>query len=601
MRTRRFTTLTIAALLAAAFLLIGTALPARAVIDDADNLYVGPAETYTLGGVHSYNVAVEIAATGILYIPAYDGTANTGYLEVSAPSVNIDGTIDGDGRGYRGSPPPLGGDGEGPGGGSNPGGGGGYGGAGGASGWGNPGGPSYGTDYGPDIQMGSGGAHQSGGDGGNGGAMFKCVAGDVSITGAVNCDGEDGEDVASMDGGGAGSGGGVYIQAPEIFLSGNVYARGGDGGDCPTRRGGGGGGGGRVKFICCHMTLSSGNYTSSAGAGGIGSQASYDGQPGTAGVCYSGSIDEPSITAIADVGNDQGRQVRLTWSRSCLDDASKPDPVTHYTIWRRIDGLRAAGEAHAQERMLYPPGDWDFVLDVPARGEDDYNAVVPTLADSNASGMHWSVFFVSGVTDNPFFYYDSPPDSGYSVDNLSPAAPGGFVLARVGDTNEMDWEESLDADFAYFSLHRGGSETFIPDAGNLVTTLIGTSYDDGGPILSFYKIAAVDFNGNVSVYSLAPPDVTGVPDENELALTLRVISPVSDGITVEYILPSRQPANLRLYDVAGRLITERALSPATEGAHTAVLADRSDLASGVYFVHLEQGGETRVGRVVVLK
>jgi len=591
---------TIAATLLAAALVVATPATAHAVTDTADDLYIGPGETYTLGGTHSYNISVEIAATGTLYIPAYDGSANTGYLELSAPIVDIDGTIDGEGRGYRGSPPPYGGDGEGPGGGSNPGGGGGYGGAGGASGWGNPGGPTYGTDFGHDIQMGSGGAHESGGDGGNGGAMFKCVAGDVSITGTITCDGEDGEDVASMDGGGGGSGGGVYIQSSEIFLSGNVYARGGDGGDCLTRRGGGGGGGGRVKFICCSMNLSGGNYTSTPGAGGIGSQTSYNGQPGVGGVCYVGSIDEPTTTSITDVANDQGRQVRVSWNKSCLDDASKPDPVTHYTIWRRIDELRA-GDAQGQQRIAYPPGDWDFVLDVPARGEDGYNAIVPTLADSNASGTHWSVYFVSGVTDNPFVYYDSAPDSGYSVDNLSPEAPGGFVLARVGDANEMEWDESMDADFAYFTLHRGDSEGFVPDAGNLVTTLTGTSYGDDGPILSFYKLAAVDLNDNISLYSLAAPDVTGIPDDNELALTLRVISPVNGGITVEYTLADQQPARLRLYDVAGRLVAERALSPTTEGARAATLADQSDLASGVYFVHLQQGEQTRVGRVVVLK
>lgn len=599
MHASRLTLFTTAALFVAVMLLIGTTT-AQAVIDDADNLYVGSGEVYTLGGVHSYNVAVEIAATGTLYIPAYDGSANTGYLEVSAPIINIDGKIDGEGRGYRGSPPPLGGDGEGPGGGSNPGGGGGYGGAGGASGWGNPGGPVYGTDFGTDIQMGSGGAHQSGGDGGNGGAMFKCTGNYVSITGVINCDGEDGEDVASMDGGGAGSGGGVYIQAPEIYLSGVVYARGGDGGDCLTRRGGGGGGGGRIKFFSCYMTLSGGNYVSLNGVGGVGSQTAYNGQPGTDGVSYSGTINKPSVTATADVTNDQGRQVRLSWSRSCLDDASEPDPVTHYTIWRRIDDLRATGDARATERLSYPPGDWDFVLDLPARGEDSYNAIVPTLADSNATGMHWSVFFVSGVTDNPFVYYDSAPDSGYSVDNLSPAAPGGFVLARVDDTNEMDWDESLEEDFAYYSLHRGESETFIPDAGNLVITLTGTDYDDAAPILSFYKLAAVDFNGNVSIYSLAPPDVTGVP-EDELALALRVISPVSDEVWVEFVLPTTAPANIKLYDVAGRLIVESTVSPSTPGEHRAVLTSGSDIASGVYFIHLEQGGETRVGRVVVLR
>ncbi len=585
------------AVLAAATIVFAVALPAHAIIDDADQLYLAPGETYTLGGSHSYNVSVVIDPTATLYVTAYNGSANTGWLQLSAPDMLIDGTIDGSGRGYRGSGNASSSDGEGPGGGPYPGGCGGYGG-GGASGWGNPGGGTYGTLMGMDIAIGSGGGGQSGGDGGNGGAMIRCLATALEINGLVTVDGEDGEDVGSMDGGGGGSGGGVYMQAPEIHLSGLVSANGGDGGDCPTRRGGGGGGGGRVKFFSCMFHLNGGNYTAFGGAGGTGSQASYDGQPGSSASSLSGTTDDPFIVGVSDVGNDQGRQVRLSWGRSCLDDPSEPDPVTHYTIWRRIDGVRS-GEA-APERLAYPPGNWDFVMDVPARGEDGYSAIVPTLADSNASGMHWSVFFVSGVTDDPFVYCDSPPDSGYSVDNLSPAAPGGFVLARVGDTNEMEWNESLDDDFAYYSLHRGDSESFVPDTGNLVTTLTGTSYDDDGPILAYYKLAAVDFNGNVSLYSLAPPDVTGVPDE-ELALALRVISPVSDEVRVEFVLPTTAPASIMLYDVAGRLVAERTVSSSTPGEQTAVLADRTELASGVYFVHLVHSGETRVGRVVVLK
>ena len=34
--------------------------------------------------------------------------------------------------------------------------------------------------------------------------------------------------------------------------------------------------------------------------------------------------------------------------------------------------------------------------------------------------MYWSVFFVSAMTADPLQYYDSNPDSGYSLDNIPP-------------------------------------------------------------------------------------------------------------------------------------------------------------------------------------
>jgi hypothetical protein len=400
----------------------------------------------------------------------------------------------------------------------------------------------------------------------------------------------------TMDGGGGGSGGGILIVADDITVYGNLTAEGGDGGGSGgTRKGGGGGGGGRIKMFYCTIDQLGFNFTT-PGSGGV---AGTNGSPGTVGSVYYQNRNEPIIASVDDVGNDQGRQVRLTWNRSCPDDPGATTPVTHYTVWRRIDGVRASEPEAEPDGRLYPPGSWDFVLDVPARGEDQYNAIVPTLADSNASGMHWSVFFVSGVTDDPFTYYDSVPDSGYSVDNLAPAPPGAFVLTRVGDTNEMTWQECPDADFDYFTLHSGDDEGFVPDSGNLVATLTGTEFDHDGPILSYYKLAAVDFNGNVSDYAVAPPDVVGA--DAVLALAVRAVSPAGEDVSVEVVLPAEGEAALKLYDVTGRLVTEREVGHREPGRYTETIATRAELASGVYFVRLEQNGNSRETRVVVVK
>ena len=72
-----------------------------AAVDDADNLIVGDGETYTLGGVHSYNVDIQIEGGGVLYVASYDGSADTGWLELHAPSITVVGTINGDYRGCR--------------------------------------------------------------------------------------------------------------------------------------------------------------------------------------------------------------------------------------------------------------------------------------------------------------------------------------------------------------------------------------------------------------------------------------------------------------------------------------------------------------------
>jgi hypothetical protein len=137
-------------------------------------------------------------------------------------------------------------------------------------------------------------------------------------------------------------------------------------------------------------------------------------------------VPNVSIDTVTDVGNDQGRQVRVNWNRSCYDLVGSPVTITEYSIWRRIgeDKSENPNEEILPSKLgnrIYPPGDWDFITTVPARGEETYYTVCPTLGDSTqAGGMYWSVFFVSAMTSDPLVYFDSELDSGYSLDNIPP-------------------------------------------------------------------------------------------------------------------------------------------------------------------------------------
>jgi len=45
---------------------------------------------------------------------------------------------------------------------------------------------------------------------------------------------------------------------------------------------------------------------------------------------------EPRVTSIADIGSDQGGNVRIRWDRSWYDTTGIPHPVTMYGVWRKI-------------------------------------------------------------------------------------------------------------------------------------------------------------------------------------------------------------------------------------------------------------------------
>jgi hypothetical protein len=259
----------------------GLAANSMAVTDDADILYVGPAEIYTLDGTHSYNQYVDIQGT--LYVTGYNGSGTTGTLELIAPQITVSGQINGDGRGFRGEANYQ----EGPGCGGYPSGGGGHGGVGGvAGGGGGAGGIIYGTANGQTIEKGSGGGDTGGAlyGGGNGGAAVTLKASTLNISGTVTAKGTAGLDTTW--GAGGASGGGILIVSADVTVSGTLSVNGGRGGNGTW--GGGGGGGGRTKIFYA-LSLNTGGSTI-AYSGGAGGTGTWPGGAGGTGTYYTEQI-----------------------------------------------------------------------------------------------------------------------------------------------------------------------------------------------------------------------------------------------------------------------------------------------------------------------
>jgi len=245
-----------------------------------------------------------------------------------------------------------------------------------------------------------------------------------------------------------------------------------------------------------------------------------------------GFEEAAEIAGIVDVPNDQGRQVSLSWIRSWYDYVGSCTPIKEYAIFRRIDEVRSFLpdlQARADDRRdsgkdppklpLYPPGEWHFVTTVPADAEDSYSTVVPTLADSTiAEGMQYSVFFVRARTDTPGIYFDSEPDSGYSVDNLEPQVPQGLLAELAGEDVLLTWDPNGEEDFDYYAVYRGTEESFDPETPiGYTTTETYTDTEAPVPGDHWYKITATDFSGNESDASdAAGIQLTGVTEAEVL-------------------------------------------------------------------------------------
>ncbi len=294
------------------------------------------------------------------------------------------------------------------------------------------------------------------------------------------------------------------------------------------------------------------------------------------------------FTSIEDVGNDQGRQLRLTWQRSYFDAPDDGIDVTGYEIYRRQD-----------DRMV----GWDTVDVVAAHGDELYSLVVPTLCDSTVEdGICWSAFLIRTTTNDPFIFCDSPPDSGYSKDNLAPSAPLGFDFAS---STVLTWEESDDVDFDYFTLY--GSELEVLDGtAVLIDHTITTEMDVTGQEYTYFHLTASDFAGNESDEATASNSTDVLPGMPErFVLHAPSPNPFNPRTTLRFDLPEDTTVSLKVYDLSGRLTRNLVNERRQAGRYEEVWDGRDDrgraLASGVYLCRIETDTFSDAKRMILLK
>lgn len=105
-------------------------------------------------------------------------------------------------------------------------------------------------------------------------------------------------------------------------------------------------------------------------------------------------------------------QARIIWFRSIDDSAGAADPVTQYSIWRRVPGTGSQPARSPIAGVLAPTSTdavWDFIVTVPAIALDEYAAIVP-VPYIPSSVPPWYVFIVVAQTKS-MRVYPSLPDS----------------------------------------------------------------------------------------------------------------------------------------------------------------------------------------------
>jgi hypothetical protein len=279
------------------------------------------------------------------------------------------------------------------------------------------------------------------------------------------------------------------------------------------------------------------------------------------------------------------------------------DPVTEYSIYRRIDtGFKGSNGSDLTG--------WDFLLTVPADLEDQYSAVVPTIADSSqAGGIHYSSFLIRSRTANVGTFFDSPPDSGYSIDNIAPGVPTNVVAAYLSSSVNLSWDDVPETDFQFYRVYRDTDPGFTPTPGNLIHETAIPAWVDPtvDPWGYHYKVTALDYAGNESDPG-EPASVTGVSAGGIPVMTAllgAVPNPFNPSTRLSFDMAHAGHVRLAVYDVAGRLVTALVDEHRETGRYDVAWDGRDangrTSSAGVYLYRLEADGVIETKRMLLVK
>lgn len=325
---------------------------------------------------------------------------------------------------------------------------------------------------------------------------------------------------------------------------------------------------------------------------------------------------EPVIAGVRDVPWDQGGHVKVTWTASPLD-TRRDSQFTAYDILRASPGKQAGRSASGVGALR--PGDlvaveqsgtttwWEYLTSQPAlHYVSNYAWVAPTTSDSLAAANPLTTFMVVGRNATGSMYWLSAPVSGYSVDNLGPAAPVALTGRFAGGATRLRWLPNGEADLAGYRLYRGPDAGFTPDAAHLVAAVADTGLTVAGDP-AFFNLTAVDAHGNESPAALlAAGAISAVDGATRAVFSFAAPSPnpASGGTALQFSLSRNGNVTLVVHDLAGRRVRTLVDGALGAGPHRQQWDLRDEtgrrVGAGLYIARLVTPEGERTQRMVIL-
>jgi hypothetical protein len=302
----------------------------------------------------------------------------------------------------------------------------------------------------------------------------------------------------------------------------------------------------------------------------------------------------PNILSVTDVPNDQGKQVVVTWRGNeplLVEGEGFVLGVEKFSVWFHWNNV------------------WTFVAEVPARRDSLYSVIAPTFIDSTpAAGMHYSKYQVSSHYTYNYYVVNSQVDSGYSLDNLVPSAPGGVGGQVSGSDFIVRWRSVPDEDLRYYAVYRSTAPNFDIAGMTPYGETSDTSFTDAGAIggtTYYYRITALDFSGNQSAASdPVSTSITGIDNletlPTEYALHQNFPNPFNPTTQISYDVPTESFVSIILYNTLGQQVRTIVESRQTPGRHVVTFSS-TGLASGLYIYKMTAGEHVSIRKMNLVK
>jgi hypothetical protein len=207
-------------------------------------------------------------------------------------------------------------------------------------------------------------------------------------------------------------------------------------------------------------------------------------------------------------------------------------------------------------------------------------------------------------------HFHSPPQSGYSLDNIAPGVPTGLMATILETGIHLSWDISPDDDFQYFDLEKSSTADFgeyqVIETAD--TAYLDTDYEVN--VTVYYRLIAYDDAGNSSEYSVAI-DVTvlwadlGIAIPDEFALHQNYPNPFNPVTTLRYDLPENGLVNIIIYDMLGRQV-KTLVNQTHDAGYRSVIWDATNdygksVSAGIYLYQIQAGEYMQTKKMVLLK